>query len=667
MTRSKCGAAEGLRPFRTIVDKPMAPGKKEEEMRQRARHDRKQKRPTVKPTPLPGNPRPFKSHGALLDAAKKMFEARQAADVGRNRGKSGQPTAPGLRRAYTAYWHKSLDLTGDKLPLCAQIGKLSRLEREIVAAILLNYTGFLGTDVYRCSCSALRNLIGVSGRSIIGFLRALSERGKLHKTGLICFDDSEEEDPNRRLALPDQALIDMVLRNRPASKGISPVRTEKSLYRWLGKLTRVCGQKAQAISDAPCYRRARGVAARSSSKAAQLFRELIEALKTHPKWMLNRLLDYKKERVCAGERLILLILLGKELGYLPADDYLFTGIGLAHALSDVPEDDFDNKFKLLSPGAFLIREELIQPCGGGNELFTGNMRIVSLTEFELAEKSLGILELDRRKRDPGSVRAREAKLKMDQIVLSEKVSDALKMAIAHTRNSEVLMREWGMAEVVPYGRSVTLLFSGPPGTGKTACAEALAHELGLPILVADYSAIQSCLVGGTEKNVVKTFRQARTAGAVLFWDEADAMFADRDSAYHHWEVRDVNVLLQELEGFEGVCILATNRKISLDKALERRIAMKVEFDRPDHEMRRRIWERLIPKKMPLAGDVDVEGLAEADLTGGEIKNAVLNAARIALARDGERVVQMRDFEKAIGMEKKGGWSEMSKGRIGFAK
>ena len=190
--------------------------------------------------------------------------------------------------------------------------------------------------------------------------------------------------------------------------------------------------------------------------------------------------------------------------------------------------------------------------------------------------------------------------------------------------------------MVTYGRSPVLLFSGPPGTGKTATAEALAHELDKPILVADYSRIQNCFVGQTEKNIVRVFREARNQDAVLFWDEADAMFYDRDSAHRNWEVRDVNVLLQELERFEGICILATNRKITLDKALGAadRAEGRVRAARPARTAL--IWEKLLPQKLPLARDVDLDDLSEADLAGGEIKNVVLNAARLALQRDRRR-------------------------------
>ena len=129
---------------------------------------------------------------------------------------------------------------------------------------------------------------------------------------------------------------------------------------------------------------------------------------------------------------------------------------------------------------------------------------------------------------------------------------------------------FGAIKIMPYGTGVTMIFAGPPGTGKTATSEALAYELGKPLLVADYSQIQNCFVGQTEKNIVQIFQEAHLQNAVLLWDEADAMFTSRDFAYRGFEIRDTNVILQEVEKFDGVCILTSNRITSLDEALERR-------------------------------------------------------------------------------------------------
>ena len=285
----------------------------------------------------------------------------------------------------------------------------------------------------------------------------------------------------------------------------------------------------------------------------------------------------------------------------------------------------------------------------------------------MGDKALERLGLERRATPSrtGQSRFVEPRIALEDLALPDKTVQALRLAVAQVRKGDKLFVEWGLGSRIAYGRGVTLLFFGPPGTGKTACAEALAREVGQPLLVADYGRIQNCLVGQTEKNIVRAFQEAKNRNAVLFWDEADAMFFDRDAASRAWEVRDVNVLLQEMERFEGVCVLATNRKVSLDKALERRVSLKVPFERPDLAARRRIWEKLLPPELPLARDVDLDRLAELDLSGGEIKNAVLNAARAVLAREEEGKVALRDLMAAAAQEKQGTWSSDHRRSVGF--
>ena len=321
-------------------------------------------------------------------------------------------------------------------------------------------------------------------------------------------------------------------------------------------------------------------------KVEQLLRRLDDILNRHPQWKLG---EIRQKCPLPQERLIVVALLGKRLGHLPAGEPLFTGGGLARAVS-AGADCVAQNFRFLTADSNLVLSGLIQPCSGDAELASDNATELEQTEFELTATAVGLLGLDKRmaKSRFGEFAARPATIKLDQLVLSDRVRRALEMAIVHARHGKRLMDDWGLGEVVRYGRGPVLLFSGPPGTGKTATAEALARELDKPILVADYSRIQNCFVGRTEKNIVRVFREAKNQDALLFWDEADAMFYDRDSTHRNWEVRDVNVLLQELERFDGVCVLATNRKITLDKALGRRITMKVEFERPDRQQRARI-------------------------------------------------------------------------------
>jgi len=626
--------------------------------------------PGVRKAALPEKAAPFSSNDELLEAARQMLRARQAlVAVETTFGSDEDEYLDALEEedSWTRYWHRSLGMTGPSIlisELCRK-QRLSRTEREILVALVLNRLGLLEIEVR--NCGEVIRLLGISGAETIKALRHISERGRLYKAGLISYDDLDE-DPLEREVVVDPALVEAALHDSEVSGEGWPVKTEGELYRHLCGLTQALRKRSDEIESlAGGYGRSSDLY-KISRKVNRRLRGLWQTLELHPGWKMNAMLEDENNgwRATRSESLILLALIGKELGHVDADNDLFKGAGLARAASDREENVHDLMKLLMSEGE-LVSRKLIQPCGGADDLVSDNPQSLAEVEYELTEKSLGVLGIEKRlvKKRAGEAVVREARVRLGQLVLSEKVKRALQMAAAQARNADVLTGEWGLREVIPYGRSVALLFSGPPGTGKTACAEALAHSLKKPILVADYSQVQNCFVGQTEKNIVKAFRQARANDAVLFWDEADAMFYDRDMAMRTWEVRDVNVLLQELERFDGVCVLATNRRISLDKALERRVSLKVEFERPDRAMRRKIWKKLLPGKMPLAKDVDIGRLSGADLSGGEIKNVVLNAARLALNRDRKGPVTHADFEQALRMEGAGGWSRKGGGRIGF--
>lgn len=476
--------------------------------------------------------------------------------------------------------------------------------------------------------------------------------------------DNPDEDIRRRNLLVDPNLVDAVLaRNAHTSVGW-PVKNETAFYQYLGRLVRALGAISDAVNSitysgiGDVYKRRRRV--------NRLVNGLYHTLQLHPTWGLNALfneLDHDQD-----DQLILIALVGEELGHMSADDDLFTGGGLARCVSD-NLDEVPGNLLRLSSRRLLLQSELIQPCNGASEALADDPRSIEKTEFELTEKAIKLLGIDKKilKKRSGKYEVREARIGLQQLVLSDDVQQSLRMVLSQAKHNKTIVEDWGIADLVPYGRGVILLFSGTPGTGKTACAEALAHELKQPFMAANYAEIQNCFVGMTEKNIVRVFREARSHNAVLFWDEADAMFYDRDSASRNWEVRDVNVLLQEIEKFEGVCVLATNRKITLDKALERRISLKVEFDRPDRAMRQQIWKKLLPKKMPLADDVDINRLAAHDLSGGEIKNVLLNAARLAVDKDACSSVPMTCFLQAIEMEIGGKWNDSGKASIGFVR
>lgn len=238
------------------------------------------------------------------------------------------------------------------------------------------------------------------------------------------------------------------------------------------------------------------------------------------------------------------------------------------------------------------------------------------------------------------VEAVEPRRSFDDVVLPERTLRALNHALALVRKHDLIFRQWGLAERHNTGLGLAFHFAGPPGTGKTICAEALAYTLDRRLLVVRYSELESRWVGQTAKHVAAVFRAAERQDAVLFFDEADAIagrrFASMQAAVDREANSVVNVLLHELETFPGVVIFATNLASNMDPAFERRIRTHILFEMPNVEERERIWQvQLHPRKTPLADDVDFRALAEAyPRSGGDIKNAVLKAAQIATTEPG---------------------------------
>ena len=253
---------------------------------------------------------------------------------------------------------------------------------------------------------------------------------------------------------------------------------------------------------------------RLERKAHHLMHMLKETLNRHADWKLKEVRD----KLDWAEFRIFLVLLGKYLGYVPDnddDEKLCTGGGLARVASPDIED-VGSQMQCLQADGDLMRNELIQPSDGIAEVLSSNPKELEDIEFELtahAIRLLGIEQSKRRKRG-GQFAARRPVIGVKQLVLPAAVRRALDIALVHARCSSRLIDDWGLGETIRYGRSIVLMFSGPSGVGKTATAEALAHELGKPILVADYSKIENCFVGQTEKNIVRVFREAKDQDAV---------------------------------------------------------------------------------------------------------------------------------------------------------
>jgi SpoVK/Ycf46/Vps4 family AAA+-type ATPase len=244
----------------------------------------------------------------------------------------------------------------------------------------------------------------------------------------------------------------------------------------------------------------------------------------------------------------------------------------------------------------------------------------------------------------------------DDVILPVGTRRALDTALAQVTQHDLIFNQWGLGERHPAGLALAFNFAGPPGTGKTICAEAIAHALGRRLLLVRYAELESLWAGETPKNVAAVFRRAREERAVLLFDEADALASRRSTSVERGFEREANttisVLLQELERYDGVVIFATNLAASFDPAFERRIRTHVLFEMPGVEERERIWRvQLHPLRTPLAADVDFADLAARyEVSGGDIRNAVLKAALAAAAEPGPdagKRIHQRHFERGI--------------------
>ena len=201
---------------------------------------------------------------------------------------------------------------------------------------------------------------------------------------------------------------------------------------------------------------------------------------------------------------------------------------------------------------------------------------------------------------------------------------------------QVVWRDWGFDRKLSHGQGTVALFTGPPGTGKTMAAEVIAAELGLGLFKIDLSTMVSKYIGETEKNLERIFAAAAGADAILMFDEADALFGKRSEvrdSHDRYANIEVSYLLQRIEHYDGIAILATNLREHLDAAFTRRLQFIIDFPFPDDEVRRQIWARCLPAGAPREAGIDFARLSQFRLSGGNIRNVVLHAAFLAAADD----------------------------------
>jgi AAA+ superfamily predicted ATPase len=338
-----------------------------------------------------------------------------------------------------------------------------------------------------------------------------------------------------------------------------------------------------------------------------------------------------------------------------------TGNDILNLLHPNPVDALKAS-RYLASGASLLRHGLVR-CLTDEETTNFLRSSYEVTEKTLREilgargrASVSDYRASQEAVADGPYRVVEPRFTLDRVVLNGRARATIEDILWQVRDGSLLFEQWEMGRLLEKGRGVVALFSGVPGTGKTMTAEAMAGTLRKKLIFADYSQLESKWIGETEKNIVAVFRAAVEADAVLLLDEADAVLAGRldgghynDRAYN----RQVSLLLQELENFEGLCILTTNREPSLDEGLARRIGSRIHFEVPGHVERETIWRSLISPRVPLAADVDFTALAARfPIAGGHIKNAVLAALRAGARREGLRSrICQGDFIKAAEQEK----------------
>jgi ATP-dependent 26S proteasome regulatory subunit len=243
----------------------------------------------------------------------------------------------------------------------------------------------------------------------------------------------------------------------------------------------------------------------------------------------------------------------------------------------------------------------------------------------------------------------------NDIVLPRDQLDQLREICNHVKYRHLVYDDWGFQHKLSLGKGLNILFAGVSGTGKTMAAEIIANELGIDLYKIDLATVVSKYIGETEKNLDKIFKEAQDSNSILFFDEADAIFGKRSEvrdAHDRYANIEIAYLLQKMEEYQGIVILATNLRKNLDEAFARRLHFSVEFPFPEEEDRYRIWQKAFPEATPLADDIDLAFMArQFRITGGNIKNIALGAAFLA-ADDGntfniERVIRAtrREYQK----------------------
>ncbi len=225
----------------------------------------------------------------------------------------------------------------------------------------------------------------------------------------------------------------------------------------------------------------------------------------------------------------------------------------------------------------------------------------------------------------------------EDLILPKDQKRRLQNACAQVEHRHRVYDKWGFGKKMAYGRGISMLFTGPPGTGKTMAAQVIANRLGLELYKVELSSVMSKYIGETEKQLGAVFDEVKKSQSILFFDEADALFGKRSEtkdAHDRYANIQTSFLLQKMEEYEGIVILTSNFRQNFDEAFTRRLKFIIEFSLPEREQREEIWRSVIPKELPLAEELDFDFLARSfQLSGSSIKNIATAGAFMAASED----------------------------------
>lgn len=327
---------------------------------------------------------------------------------------------------------------------------------------------------------------------------------------------------------------------------------------------------------------------------------------------------------------------------------------------------FSDESPLIKYGMLSVDARRIRNAASGYSVNNSFMKVVAkalsgeLVKWEGYNEERETDEEHKELQEVGYVR--DANYMLSNVILKEEVKE--KMRFFLESNGNEAFNKYNISKKIKNGKGLIFLFYGPPGTGKSMLAEAVASHFGKKILELEVPKILNRWVGDTEKSIYRFFETAKKNDFIIVINEADTLLYNRGYATQEHDIKFVNVMLNELEKYEGVAILTTNMDMLLDPALERRISFKLKFDLPTQKERENIWRELIPLDMVLSNDIDFQYMAEKyKFAGGNIKNAILNAIR-RMGQNKEECMTMDMLVFGADIEKEGMFTNNNKqGRV----